>query len=435
MKNKIGIIGFGETGKSVAEFFLARGAEIEIYDDKNLNHPQQRADFDWKNLAAVVVSPGVHLLWPHIHPLVEKARKNFVPIINDIDVFQKETTAKNICVTGTNGKSTTTALINFVIARTGHQTQIGGNFGGCPALSLAKNNDCNVLELSSYQLEACNILGFNIAVLLNITPDHLTRHGGMKGYISAKQKIFANFKNESRAIIGIDDEYCVEIFEFLKTINHPHLIPISGVKIPVNGIGWDGDFLIDNRAEKPKKICRANPSLDGPHNRQNIAASYAACATYGIDENDFAKFLFNFQGLEHRQELIKIIDGVQYINDSKATNADSAEQALRRFDDIIWILGGRPKENGIESLCKYFHKIKYAFLIGEAAADWSLFLQKNNVPNEIVKTLDIAVKKSHQSAKTIDAKTVLLSPACASFDQFKSYEERGKKFKSLVEAL
>jgi UDP-N-acetylmuramoylalanine--D-glutamate ligase len=349
-------------------------------------------------------------------------------------LFQQHVGNKTIvCITGTNGKSTTTALIHSLLNSGEKKSEIGGNFG-LPVLSLDPNADFFVLELSSYQLESSFIFGFDTAILLNVTPDHLTRHGGMEGYISAKQKIFANFHEKSAAIIGADDEHCIKIFEFLKRINHPRAIPISGNKVPESGIGWDDDKLIDNFFESGKIVCEKNPILDGSHNRQNIAAAYAACVQNGLDKESFRAKLFSFSGLEHRQEIVARIDGVLYVNDSKATNADSTEQALKRFDNIIWILGGRPKEDGIESLAKYFSKIRFAFLIGEAAEDFARLLTSRGVKNEIAKTLDAAVPRSKETAKICggDA-TVLLSPACASFDQFKDFEERGNRFKKLVE--
>jgi UDP-N-acetylmuramoylalanine--D-glutamate ligase len=252
----------------------------------------------------------------------------------------------------------------------------------------------------------------------------------MEGYTSTKQKIFANPKKNSTAIIGIDDVHCRHILDF---VHYPNIIKISGKEVPENGIGWHENQLIDNRENQFRVIAQNVPKLDGNHNRQNIAAAYAACVANGIESKIFAEGLATFSGLEHRQEFVKSINGAQYINDSKATNADSVEQALKRFDNIIWILGGRPKEDGIESLSPYFSKIKFAFLIGEAAEKWHEFLNKNHVENEVVFDLENAVKKAYKIAQ--EKGVVLLSPACASFDQFKSFEDRGDQFKKFVEEL
>lgn len=429
MKKNFGVVGFGQTGQSIVRFLENSGANIALFDDKIIDSPyyQNFENFDWKKLDFLVVSPGIHLWWD-IHPTIKYARQFMIPIINDLDLFQLQINGKIIAITGTNGKSTTTALIHHIINKK-YQTDIGGNFGK-PVLDLPKNSDFYILELSSYQLESCNILGFNTSILLNITPDHLTRHGGMEGYISAKQKIFANPKKNSTAIVGIDDVYCRHILDFVR---YPKIIKVSGREVPENGVGWHENRLIDNRENQFKIVGKNVPELYGDHNRQNIAAAYAACAANGIDEKLFVERLATFSGLEHRQEFVKFINGVQYVNDSKATNADSVEQALKRFKNVIWILGGRPKEDGIESLHPYFSKIKCAFLIGEAAEKWHEFLDENHVINEVVLTLENAVKKSYEIAQEKDV--VLLSPACASFDQFKSFEDRGEQFKKLVEEL
>lgn len=429
MSKNFGVVGFGQTGQSIVRFLENFGANIFLFDDKIIDNPhyQNAKNFDWKKLDFLVVSPGIHLWWD-VHPAVQQARKFTIPIINDLDLFQQQIHGKIVAVTGTNGKSTTTALIHHIF-RKKFQTEIGGNFGK-PVLDLPKNSDFYALELSSYQLESCNLLGFDTAILLNVTPDHLTRHGGMAGYIAAKQKIFANPNQNSTAIVGIDDDYCRHILDF---VCYPKVIKISGKEVPENGVGWHENKLVDNRENQFKIVGKNIPALDGDHNRQNIAAAYAACVANGIEPEIFAERLATFSGLEHRQEFVKSINGAQYINDSKATNADSVEQALKRFENIIWILGGRPKEDGIESLYPYFSKIKFAFLIGEAAEKWHEILNENHVANEVVFTLESAVKKSYKIAREKDI--VLLSPACASFDQFKSFEDRGEQFKKFVEEL
>ncbi len=425
----IGVVGFGQTGRSIISFLEKIKANIFLFDDKVIKSPYYHhiAPFDWSQLDTLIVSPGIHLWW-NMHPAVKYARKYLIPIINDIDMFQLNVSGKIIGITGTNGKSTTTALIHHIL-QSKYKTEIGGNFG-TPVLNLPTDSDLYVLELSSYQLESCSILGFDTSILLNITPDHLTRHGGMAGYISSKQKVFANPKYNSTAIFSIDDNNSCHLLDYA---NYPNIIPISGSTVPNNGIGWYNDNLIDNRYNNFKIICNAIPTLDGNHNRQNISAAYAACISHDIDEETFVERLQSFKGLEHRQELVKTINGVKYINDSKATNADSVEQALLRFENIIWILGGRPKEDGIDSLIPYFNKIKFAYLIGEAAEAWHQLLDQHNLPNQIVFNLESAVQQSHKIAT--DGDVVLLSPACASFDQFKSFEERGNVFKQLVKEL
>ncbi|MDR2723783.1 MAG: UDP-N-acetylmuramoyl-L-alanine--D-glutamate ligase [Holosporaceae bacterium] len=434
-KNKrVGIIGCGKTGASVADALIASGAEVKVHDDFAITSGSYQIlrRQDIHELGILIVSPGISILWPNTHPMVHIARENSIPILNDVDLFQQHMRQKkNICVTGTNGKSTTAALIYHVFNYTGKITDLGGNFGN-PVLSLAPDADFFILELSSYQLESCNILGFDTAILLNITPDHLRRHGGIEGYINSKQRIFANFYEKSTAIIGVDDGHCFKIFNFLKSINHPCVVPISGKHVPAAGVGWSENKLIDNRLNSYEFVCERNPILDGNHNRQNIAAAYMACMVNGLDRESFCNGLLSFKGLEHRQEIVAYLDNVLYVNDSKATNADSVEQALERFDKIIWILGGRPKEDSIEKLAKYFNKIQFALLIGEVAETWSELLTKYGVKNEIAQTLDIAVRRSGEISKIYNVDVVLLAPACASFDQFKNFEERGDKFKQLI---
>jgi len=426
-----GVIGFGNSGRASATFLKDNGAKVYVFDDSgNSGDFPKLTEENFAEIDVVLVSPGIHLYWSQVHPCIQKARKNFIPIVTDLDVFQRVSSGKNICITGTNGKSTTTALTYHVLKQSGKNATIGGNFG--PAiLSLEKDCDFNVLEISSYQLEGSNILGYDVSVLLNITSDHLTRHGGMTGYIASKQKIFANYHADSYAIISVDDSYCREVYQYLKSINHPHIIAISGNTVPNDGIGWKDDCLMDGC----DVVCKNNPLMEGVHNRQNIAATYAICKSVGLDKEKFINGLMSFQNLEHRQQLVRTINGVQYVNDSKATNCDSVEQALKRYDDIIWILGGEPKEEGIEKLTKYFDKIKCALLIGLVAEKWSKFLSEYNVKNEVVHTLDIAVNRAHEIANSIGAKIVLLSPTCASFDQFKSFEDRGNKFIKYVQEL
>ncbi|MDR2766532.1 MAG: UDP-N-acetylmuramoyl-L-alanine--D-glutamate ligase [Holosporaceae bacterium] len=433
-----GVIGFGKTGRSAVEALEQSGFRVSLFDDFGVDDTRYRnlvpEEFDWKTLDFLLVSPGISLLWPRPHPAVKLALEHSVPVINDVDLFRRQVTGRIMGVTGTNGKSTTCALIQRIMKADGEKIAVGGNFG-TPVLSMEADEDFYVLELSSYQLESCNILGFDVAVLLNITPDHLTRHGGMAGYVTAKRKIFADFTETSTAIVGVDDEYSRKTAEFLRSIKHPNVVPISGKIVPEGGVGWERDHLSDNRCGDSIVICAANSTYDGVHNRQNIAAAYAACAANGVAVEKFVAALLSFGGLEHRQEVVAELDGVLYVNDSKATNAESVEFALRRFEDIFWILGGRPKENGIRSLGKYFHRIRHAFLIGEAADEWSRFLTENGVANEVCCTLEVALERAHRTCRICCAKVVLLSPACASFDQFRDFEHRGNEFKRLVRRL
>ena len=442
LKNKtVGVVGFGKTGRAVVDSLIFSGARVKLFDDREVTDENYRKFFcqpencDWNEIDLLIVSPGIHLRWSHPHETVRQANLHNILIRNDLDIFQQQTRGKKISVTGTNGKSTTTALINHIFEKNSRKIGLGGNIG-VPVLSL--NDDCDfyALEISSYTLESSAILGFDTAILLNITPDHLERHGGMAGYIAAKQKIFANPHENSHALISVDDEHCREIFDFLKNTKHPNVIPFSGACVPDFGIGWnERNQLVDNRFGKNCVICEKNETLDGQHNRQNIAAVFGACILNGLSPEEFCRGLFSFRCLEHRQELVATINGVQYVNDSKATNAESVEQALRRYENVHIILGGRPKENGINNLVKYFPKIKRAFLIGEAAEDFQRVLQKHGVATVMSGNIERALNDSLEFLEEDQSKVVLLSPACASFDQFSDFEARGNFFKKLVSEL
>ncbi|MDR3151809.1 MAG: UDP-N-acetylmuramoyl-L-alanine--D-glutamate ligase, partial [Holosporaceae bacterium] len=443
------VIGLGKTGKAVVDVLIKSGAMVGVYDDSGIGDSQyigldltllysrDRNIFsdDWKMLDMIIVSPGIGMLWPRSHPAVLFAYRHNIQVINDVDLFQQHVTdGAIICISGTNGKSTTTALIGHVFESAGRKSAVGGNFG-VPVLLSPADLDFYIFEVSSYQLESCRILGFDTAVMLNVTPDHLVRHGGMNGYVEAKQKVFANFQGKSNAIVGVDDDHGVAMVTFLTQLGHPNVIPVSGSCVPNFGIGWQGDNLVDNRRCNRNPVCKNIETLDGSHNRQNIAASYAACVVNGISRQEFCDALPSFSGLPHRQELISTINGIKYVNDSKATNVRSTEQALQRFDNIMLILGGRPKEEGVEKLTNYFDKIKYAFLIGEAADDWYKIMRSHRVKCEISSSLESSVNNAYKMSKLMDVDVVLLSPACASFDQFKNFEERGDEFRKYVKRI
>ena len=342
-------------------------------------------------------------------------------------------------ITGTNGKSTTTALIGHILAAAQRKVQIGGNLG-MPALLLEAlgSDGVYVLELSSYQLELTQSLTLDVAVLLNVTPDHLDRHGGMAGYVEAKRRIFRNQAAQQTAIIGIDDEICRGIRDTLSNARAQRIIPISAHMEAKGGVYIRAGHLIDDLDGKAAIILdlKDAPHLPGSHNAQNAAAGYAAARMLGVDSAACAAGIKSFPGLAHRQELIATIDGVRYVNDSKATNADAAEKALACYDDIYWITGGRAKEDGIDALAPLFPRIRRAFLIGEAAPRFAKTLD-GKVDYAIAGTLDKAVAQAREAALAgkKPGAVVLLSPACASFDQFQDFEARGEAFRRLVAGL
>jgi UDP-N-acetylmuramoylalanine--D-glutamate ligase len=314
------------------------------------------------------------------------------------------------------------------------RVEIGGNIG-LPVLSLAPlgQDGIYVLEMSSYQLELTNSLVFEVALLLNITPDHLDRHGGMDGYIAAKERIFAGQTARQAAVIGIDDDICKRIADRLATRGH-RVVPISAEHIASGGVYVAGTNLIDDIDRQQAAVLNLAglPHLPGRHNWQNAAAAFAAARCLGVTAHAAARGITTFPGLAHRQELIATIEGVRYVNDSKATNADATEKALVCYEDILWIAGGVAKEGGIASLESCFPRLRHAFLIGEAAPAFAETLS-GKAPFTRSGDLATAVRQARAMAKP--GNTVLLSPACASFDQFRDFEARGDAFRRLVEEL
>ncbi len=428
---KIGVLGLGKTGCAAVESLNLSGSKVFCFDD---NSPTSS---DWscvKNLDALIVSPGIKFSWPKMHNIVKEARNNLVPIYSDLDLFLMAVKNKTviekkiIAITGTNGKSTTTALIWHTLKECGYKVDVGGNFG-VPVLSMDDNADIYVVEVSSYQLDLSFNPCFDISILLNITPDHLERHGGMFGYVAAKEKVFLD---SDLCVISQDSSVLLEITKYLEQI-HKNVVKISQYNSHIADVFWNNNELYDRRNNKI--ICGDTQILSGLHNQQNIAAAYAALKHIGVSDNDFADSLQSFCGLEHRQEILNTdLMNVKIINDSKATNAESTEQAFLRFlnDDILWIAGGIPKEGGISSLNKYFRYIKQAFLIGNAENEFYEILLKHGVICRKCTTLDVAVDAAINALQDYSNPVVLFSPACASFDQFKNFEDRGDRFKKII---
>jgi UDP-N-acetylmuramoylalanine--D-glutamate ligase len=437
---RVAVMGLGKSGIATAKALLASGAGVMAWDD---NEGARRiaaeaaipvADLLTLDIAKadlVVWSPGIPHTFPQPHPLAEKARAAGVRMVCDIELLGwAKPNTRILAVTGTNGKSTTTTLLAHVLAANGLSVAAGGNLGTA-ALDLPdlEGDGRYVLELSSYQLELIDSLKVSAGVLLNVTPDHLGRHGGMEGYIAAKRRLFDLLVPGGAAIIGIDDGPGRAMSAQLMAMGL-RVVPISARKVLDNGISAPDGVLLDHGRE----VCdlRDIPTLPGSHNWQNACAVYALARADGLAPKDIALALSTYPGLAHRQERVAEIDGVAWINDSKATNAEAVEKALVCSEDIHWIVGGQAKEGGISSLEKYFDRIKHAYLIGEAAADFAKVLD-GKVPFSLCGELVIAVKSAHARAEPGD--TVLLSPACASWDQFKSFEHRGEVFRDLVEGL
>ena len=446
---RVVVMGLGKSGLSAAASLRASGAVVQVWDDK----PAQVQDgvargftaFDGatmnlEGVRAIVWSPGIPHTLPKTHPLAVRARALGIPLICDVDLLvEAQPDATVIAITGTNGKSTTTALTSHVFKHAGRKVAMGGNIG-IPALELEPLSlgGTYVLELSSYQLELMPHLRCETAVLLNITPDHLDRHGGIEGYVAAKRRIFADQRAPRTAILGVDDEHCASLYEALHKDGVHKVIPISVRTQVLGGFHAIDGLLVDTTGARPKTIVdlKSIARLPGAHNWQNAAAVAAIACSHGLTHDQIAAGMSSFPGLKHRQELVGTVANVSFVNDSKATNADASEKALLCYDNIYWIAGGVAKEGGIASLAPLFPRIRHAFLIGEAADAFADTLE-GKVPFALYEDMESAIEEAGAMAlnENKPGATVLLSPACASFDMFKNFEERGDRFREEVIAL
>jgi UDP-N-acetylmuramoylalanine--D-glutamate ligase len=441
---KVGVLGLARSGRAAIAALTAGGAEVLAWDDSEKT--RAAADFplsdtaEWRDLAALVPSPGIPTTFPKPHPTVIRAREAGTPIVGDLELlYRAQRGARFIGITGTNGKSTTTALIGHILREAGLATEIGGNLGTA-ALSLAPLGAGGnyVLEASSYQLELLATMAFDIAILLNITPDHLDRHGGMDGYIAAKEHIFDRQGTDATAVIGVDDDICAAMAERL-TQGARRVVPISVNRPVAGGVYVENGHLIDAIEGSPQPVldlARAE-RLPGAHNWQNACAAYAVARRNGLSPEVATAAILSFPGLAHRQELVDTIDGVRYINDSKATNADASEKALICYPAIYWIAGGLAKAGGIAPLAPYFGRLRHSFLIGHATEEFAATLDDGNSPYTRCGDLATALAAADRMARAeqVPGAVVLLSPACASFDQFTDFEARGDRFRDLVAAL
>ncbi len=397
---------------------------------------------DWSGFEALLLSPGVPLTHPKPHWTVDKAKAAGVEIVGDIELFARTVNAapvhkrpKVAAITGSNGKSTTTALLGHICARAGKDTRVGGNIGvGVLGLEDMHGGAVYVLEMSSYQLDLTSSLKPDAAVLLNISPDHLDRHGGMDGYVAAKRRVLLNQGKGDTAIIGVDDPWCQQICTEITAANRRTIRMISAQKSLGRGVYALQGMLYDATGERVEEICdltRAR-SLPGRHNWQNAAAAYAAARALGLTAMDAAHGLMTFPGLAHRMETVGQIGRVRFINDSKATNADAARQALSSYPKVYWIAGGQPKAGGIDDLADLFPRVAKAYLVGEAAPAFARTLAGKASAVQCGE-IDAAVAQAFaDAASSGEEAVVMLSPACASFDQFADFEARGEAFRSAV---
>jgi UDP-N-acetylmuramoylalanine--D-glutamate ligase len=444
-----GVLGLGLSGTAACRALLAAGHAVAAWDDTPAVRAQRAADgipivdlrtVSLDGLRALVLSPGIPHTFPAPHPVVARAKAAGLAIIGDGELLAAACPeATFVGVTGTNGKSTTTALIGHILKAAGRPVEVGGNLGTA-VLDLAPlaAGGIYVLEMSSYQLELTPSLVFNFSTLLNISPDHLGRHGGMNGYVAAKRLIFRGNRSDAVAVVGVDDEHASRIADDVAAGGRRRVVPISAERPVAGGVYVENGRLIDDlggRTERAVDLAAAS-ALPGRHNAQNAAAAWANVRLLGVDAAVAGDAILSFPGLAHRQERIACINGVTYVNDSKATNADAAVRALTCYAPIYWIAGGRPKEDGLRGVEPHLGRVRKAFLIGEAEDAFAAALA-GHVPVRRCGTLDCAVAaaRAEAEAEALPGAVVLLSPACASFDQFPNFERRGDAFRALVEAF
>lgn len=444
----VAVMGLGRSGLATARALAAGGARVLAWDDDPATRAAAETDgvpisdlgaSNFAEIAVLVLSPGIPDRYPAPHPIAARARRAGCEIICDIELLGRAAPeAHFLGVTGTNGKSTVTALIGHIFATAGLGAATGGNLG-IPVLALDPPGATGwyVLEMSSYQLERTRSIAFEIAVLLNISPDHLDRHGGMDGYIAAKRTIFRHQAAGGTAVVGVDDDDSRAIHDALAATGSARVVPISAERAVAGGVYvLDGD-LHDASGGEDRIVASLDgiATLPGRHNGQNAAAAYAAARAAGLAPQIIAAALAGYPGLPHRQARVAETDGIVYVDDSKATNITAAARALACYDRILWIAGGQAKSEDLSELAPWFARIAHAFLIGEAADGFARALD-GHVPWTKCETLARAVTQADALAHTTEAgAVVLLSPACASFDQFSDFEARGRAFATLVAGL
>jgi UDP-N-acetylmuramoylalanine--D-glutamate ligase len=448
----VAVFGLGGSGLASCHALKAGGAEVIAADDSGEKLAQAaQAGFvtadlrtiSWKNFAALVLTPGVPLTHPAPHWSVRMAQEAGVEVIGDVELFCRERrrhapNAPFIAITGTNGKSTTTALIAHLMRSAGYDTQMGGNIGtAILSLEPPREGRVHVIEMSSYQIDLSPSLDPSVGILLNLSEDHIDRHGTLEHYAAVKERLVAGVQISGTAIVGVDDEWSLAIARRAAQRDQ-HVVPVSVKRPLVDGMYAEREIIwrVSSGVRSEVASVSGIGSLRGLHNAQNATCAAACALALGLSLETLQSGLRSFPGLAHRMEQVGRRDNVLFINDSKATNADAASHALSSFADIFWIAGGKPKQGGITGLTGYFPRIRKAYLIGEAAQEFSTTLG-DRVPHEISQTLEIAVAHAARDAEAsrLSDSVVLLSPACASFDQYRNFEIRGSRFRELVNAL
>jgi len=448
----VAVFGLGGSGLASCHALKAGGAEIVAGDDDADNVAKAaQAGFvtadlrsvAWTNFAALILAPGVPLTHPAPHWSVLRAREAGVEVIGDIELFCRERRrhapdAPFVAITGTNGKSTTTALIAHLMKVAGYDTQMGGNIGtAILSLEPPRMGRVHVIEMSSYQIDLTPSLDPTVGILINVSEDHIDRHGTLENYAAVKERLVAGVQAQGTAIVGVDDIWCRNIADRLDRAGK-RVVRVSVRNPLADGMYVEHETVVQAAGGARDEIARIGGigSLRGLHNAQNAACASASALALGVAKDVLQSGLRSFPGLAHRMEQVGRVGHVLFVNDSKGTNADAAAHALSSFPDIFWIAGGKPKAGGITSLTEYFPRVRKAYLIGEAAQEFAGTLG-SRVPHEISETLDVAVANAARDAQAsgLHDPVVLLSPACASYDQYRNFEIRGAKFRDLVNAL
>ena len=453
-KSDVAVFGLARSGVASVKSLVEGGARVFAWDDKEESRAAAKregavikpfADWPWERLKALILSPGVPLTHPQPHAVVLAANNAGVEIIGDMELFAREIRndrkkagrAPVIAITGTNGKSTTTALIGHILTQCGFNAEVGGNIGKAVLdLAAPSTKSVYVLEVSSYQIDLTPSLTPDVSILTNITPDHIDRHGTLENYAAIKARLLDQTAQDGQICVGVDDALTASIYTRFSSEGRS-TTAVSVGKVLGRGVFVLDGMLYDAQGQRAAPVMNLTSALalPGAHNWQNAALAYAAVKPLVKDARPIAAAIASFPGLPHRIEDVGRLGKVRFINDSKATNAEAAERALVCFPDIFWIAGGKAKDGGIESLKPRFDRVRKAYLIGDAASAFAATLDAT--PHEISHTLEKAVSAAYSDAQNSDvpAPVVLLSPACASFDQFSDYEQRGDVFRALVKSL
>ncbi len=448
---RVALFGLGASGLASASALLAGGADVVAWDDNAESVATAAAagipagdlrHIDWSTIAALVLTPGVPLTHPAPHWTVGLARNAAVEVIGDIELYCRERRrlapdSAFVAITGTNGKSTTTALVTHLFNAAGYEAEMGGNIGtAILSLQPPAKGRAHVVECSSYQIDLAPSLDPSVGILLNVSEDHIDRHGTLANYAAVKERLVAGVPPSGTAIIGVDDNWCQAAADRIEQ-RGGNVVRVSVRQPLARGLYVEGERIMQASGGTAREIASIGGigSLRGAHNAQNAACAAGAALALGLSAQAIQQGLRSFPGLAHRMEQVARIGRVLFVNDSKATNADAAARALASFSDIFWIAGGKPKTGGIASLTGYFPRIRKAYLIGEAAEEFAGTLH-GDAANEISGTLDHAVESAARDAEAsgLAEAVVLLSPACASFDQYRNFEIRGDAFRNLVRA-